>query len=138
VCILIGPQNQGQRFVLKTTVTISPGLASKSVATVSLDLTSKPVVGGFSRFGLKIGDDGFSGLTSKLVVDGFSQFNLKTGSGGFSSLGLKTDSSDLWFEHQSHRDGFLVWASKPSGLRFIGCAIKSMGVWRRHEAHVEI
>jgi hypothetical protein len=95
VCILIGPQNQGQRFVLKTTVTISPGLASKSVATVSPDLTSKPVVGGFSRFGLKIGDDGFSGLTSKLVVDGFSQFNLKTGSGGFSSLGLKTDSSDL-------------------------------------------
>jgi hypothetical protein len=26
--------------------------------------------------------------------------------------------------HQNHHDGFLVCASKPSGLRFVGCATK--------------
>jgi hypothetical protein len=37
-----------QWFDLKTTGTISPGLTLKPVATVSLDLASKPVVSGFS------------------------------------------------------------------------------------------
>jgi hypothetical protein len=31
------------------------------------------------------------------------------------------------FGPQNHRDGFLVWASKPSGLRFVGCTTKSQG-----------
>jgi hypothetical protein len=32
----------------------------------------------------------------------------------------------VWlFGPQNHRDDFLVWASKPSGLRFVGCATKS-------------
>jgi hypothetical protein len=29
------------------------------------------------------------------------------------------------FRHQNHRDGFLVWASKPIVLRFVSCASKS-------------
>jgi hypothetical protein len=71
-----------QWFGLKTTLTVFSGLASKSVATVSPMLASKLVAGflvepqnqgyglsvvwpqnhwdGFIRFGLKIGDDGFS------------------------------------------------------------------------------
>jgi hypothetical protein len=32
---------------------------------------------------------------------------------------------------QNHRDGFLVWASKPSRLQFVGCTIKSMEEGRR-------
>jgi hypothetical protein len=47
------------------------------------------------------------------------------GGGGFLGLGLKTGSYGL--VSQNHRDGFLVWASKPSRLRFIGCATKPMG-----------
>jgi hypothetical protein len=50
--------------------TVSAGLASKSVTTVSLGLTSKPVVG--------------------FLVDPQNQ-----GGGGFSGLGLKTGSSGL-------------------------------------------
>jgi hypothetical protein len=34
----------------------------------------------------------------------------------------------VWsFEYQHHRDDFLVWASKPYELRFVGCATKSTG-----------
>jgi hypothetical protein len=57
-------------FGLKTTRTVSAGLASKPVATVSPDLASKPMVG--------------------FLVEPQNQ-----GDGGFSSLGLKTGSSGL-------------------------------------------
>jgi hypothetical protein len=36
---------------------------------------------------------------------------------------------------QNHRDGFFVWASKSSGLRFIDCATKPTGgatAWDTH------
>jgi hypothetical protein len=47
-------------------------------------------------------------------------------SDGFHRFGLKTGG-----------DGFLVWASKPSGLRFVGCATKPMERGQR-ETRVEI
>jgi hypothetical protein len=68
----------------------------------------------FSRFGLKT------------CGDSFSRFSLKI-DGGFPGLGLKTDSY-----------GLVIWASKPSGLRFVGCTTKPMGGWRRRGACVEI
>jgi hypothetical protein len=37
------------------------------------------------------------------------------GGEGFPGFGLKTGSS-----------GLVIWASKPSGLRFVGCTIKPM------------
>jgi hypothetical protein len=42
-----------------------------------------------------------------------------------------------WFGHQNHRDGFLVWASKSSRLRFVGCGTKPTEGGRRR-THVEI
>jgi hypothetical protein len=45
---------------------------------------------------------------------------------GFLQLGLKTGG-----------DGFLVWASKPCGLRFVDCATKPMEGGRRR-TRVEI
>jgi hypothetical protein len=32
-----------------------------------------------------------------------------------------------WFGPQNHHDGFLVWASKQSGIQFVGCATKPTG-----------
>jgi hypothetical protein len=56
---------------------------------------------------------------------------------GFPSLGPKPAATVWWFGPQNYRDGFLVWASKPSSLRFVGCAIKSTeGGW--HGTQVEI
>jgi hypothetical protein len=48
------------------------------------------------------------------------------GGGGFPGLGLKTGSASL-----------VIWASKLSGLRFVGCATKPMEGGRR-ESRVEI
>jgi hypothetical protein len=44
----------------------------------------------------------------------------------------------VWlFVPQNHSGGLLVWASKPSGLRFVGCATKPMeGGWC--ETRIEI
>jgi hypothetical protein len=80
------------------------GLASKQVVTVSLDLASKPTVG--------------------FLVEPQNQ-----GGGVFLGLGLKIGSSGLG--PQNHRDGFLVWVSKPSGHRFVGCATKPTEGGRR-------
>jgi hypothetical protein len=96
-------------FGLKITQTVFAGLASKPVATVFSSLASK-LVAMVSP-----------GLTSKPAVD-FLVEPQNQGGGGFSGLCLKTGGSVLviWVSKS------LVWASKPSGLRFVGCATKPM------------
>jgi hypothetical protein len=88
---LVEPQNQGRRFDLKTTRTVSNGLtskpaaavfsslASKLVATVSLDLASKLVV---------------SFLVEPQNREGFPSLDLKTGS---SDLVICVSKSPRWF-----------------------------------------
>jgi hypothetical protein len=44
-----------------------------------------------------------------------------------SLFGLKTDSCGLVIWPRNHRDGFLVYASKLSGLRFVRCVTKPTG-----------
>jgi hypothetical protein len=77
-------------------VMISPGLASKLVATVSPGLTSKPVVG-FLVEPQNQGGGGFFGL------------GLKTVSYEFGDLGLKITTTISWFGPQNQVDfGLLV------------------------------
>jgi hypothetical protein len=87
-------------FGLKITQTVFAGLASKPVATVFSSLDSK-LVAMVSP-----------GLASKPAI-GFLVEPQNQGGGGFPGLGLKTGSSSL-----------VVWASKSSGLWFVGCATK--------------
>jgi hypothetical protein len=75
---------------------------------------------------LKTKVDGLSVVWPQHHWNGFSRFDLKTGVGGFSSLSLKPTPTVWWFVSQNHHDGFLVWISKLSGLRFVSCATKSM------------
>jgi hypothetical protein len=87
-------------FDLKTTRTVSSGLASKPAVMVFAGLASKPVV------------TVSPGLASKLVV-GFLVETQNQGGGGFPGLGLKTDSS-----------GLVIWALK-SPRRFLGLCLKT-------------
>jgi hypothetical protein len=100
-------------FGLKTTQMVFAGLTSKPVVTVSGGLASKPAA------------TVFSSLASKLVATVSP------------SLASKPAALVWWFGPQNYRDGFLVWASKPNGLRFVGCATKLMEEGRR-ETCVEI
>jgi hypothetical protein len=111
-------------FGLKTTWTVSIGLASKPAATVSGGLASKPVVTVFSALASKPVVTVFSSLASKLVatvslglaskpVVGFLVEPQNQGGGGFPSLGLKTGSS-----------GLVIWVSK-SLRRFLGLGLKT-------------
>jgi hypothetical protein len=75
-------------FGLKTTRTVSSGLASKPVATV------------FASLALKLVAMVFPGLALKPVV-GFLVEPQNQGGGGFPDLGLKIGSS-----------GLVIWASK--------------------------
>jgi hypothetical protein len=123
-------------------------LVSKSVATVSSGLASKPVATVFTGLASKLVATVFSSLTSKLVVTvspglaskpvaGFLVEPQNQGGGGFPDLGLKISSSGLVIWPQNHRDGFLVWALKPSGLWFVGCTTKPMEGGQRG-THVKI
>jgi hypothetical protein len=105
--------------------TVSGGLASKPATTVSVGLASKSAVTVFSSLASKLVAMVSLGLTSKPVV-GFLVEPQNQGGEGFPGLGLKTDSFGLVIWDSNHRDGFLVWVSKLSGLRFIACATKSM------------
>jgi hypothetical protein len=105
-------------------------LASKSVATVSSGLASKPVVTVFSSLASKLVVMVSPGLASKPVV-GFLVEPQNQGCGGFPGLGLKTGSSGFVIWLQNHRDGFLVWASKPCRLWFVSCTIKPTKEGRR-------
>jgi hypothetical protein len=87
-------------FVLKTTWTVSSGLASKPAATVFVGLTSKPVATVFSSLASKLVVTVSPGLASKPVVGFLVELQNQDG-GGFPGLGLKTDSSSL-----------VIWASK--------------------------
>jgi hypothetical protein len=92
--------------------TVSSGLASKPAAAVFSGLASKPAVG-FLVEPQNQGGRGFSVWTSK-------------------------PAALIWsFGPQNHRDGILIWASKPSRLRFVGCVTKPMEGGRRG-SHVEI
>jgi hypothetical protein len=64
-------------------------------------------------------------LASKPVV-GFLVDPQNQGGGGFPGLGLKIDSCSL-----------VIWDSKSSGLRFVGCATKPTD-GGQHGTHVEI
>jgi hypothetical protein len=98
-------------------------------------LGSKPVVTVFSSFTSKLVVTVSPGLASKPAV-GFLVEPQNQGDGGFPDLDLKTGSFG-WFGPQNHHDGFLVWASKSSKLRFVGCAIKPLEGGRRG-IHIEI
>jgi hypothetical protein len=111
------------------------GFASKPLGRFVSGLTSKLVVMVFSDLASKPVATVFPGLASKPVV-GFLVESQNQGGAEFFGLGLKTGSYGLviwsvkpqwWFGPQNHHDGFLVWASKPSRLQFVGCIIKSMG-----------
>jgi hypothetical protein len=115
-----------QWFVLKTTGMVFFGLASKLVVMVFSSLASNPMVAVFPCLASKPVATVSPGLASKLGV-GFLVEPPNQGGGGFPSLGLKTGSYGLVIEPQNHRDRFLVWASKPSSLRFVDCATKPMG-----------
>jgi hypothetical protein len=96
-------------FGLKTTRTVSSGLASKPTATVFASLASKLVA------------TVFPGLASKPVV-GFLVEPQNQGGGGFSGLCLKTGSSDL-----------VIWASKsPRRFLSLGLKTKQASVCRLH------
>jgi hypothetical protein len=99
-------------FGLKTTRMVFAGLASKPVTTVSSGLASKPAAMVFAGLALKPVATVFSSLTSKPVV-GFLVEPQNQCGGGFLSLGIKTSSF-----------GLVIWASKLSRLRFVGCATK--------------
>jgi hypothetical protein len=111
-------------FGLKTTRTVSGGLALKPVVTVFTDLASKPVVTVFAGLASKPVAMVFSSLTSKMAatvspglaskpVVGFLVEPKNHGGGGFPGLGLKIG-------------GFssVIWASK-SQRRFIGLGLKT-------------
>jgi hypothetical protein len=122
-------------FGLKTTQTVSNGLASKPAAMVSGGLASKPAVTIFVGLASKPVATVFSSVASKLVATvslglaskpaiGFLVEPQNQGGGGFPGLGIKTDRFGFVIWAQNLCDSFLVWASKPSRLRFVGCATK--------------
>jgi hypothetical protein len=148
----VWPQNRWRRFLIglasKPVAMVSSGLASKHIVMVFTGLASKPVVTVSGSLASKLAAMVFSSLASKLVatvspglasklVDDFFVEPQNQGGGGFPGLGLKTSSSGLviWASKSLRR--FMVWASKPSGLRFFICATKlTDGGWRG--THVEI
>jgi hypothetical protein len=99
-------------FGLKTTQTVSGGLASKSAVMVFTGLASKPVTTVFSSLASKLMMTASPSLTSKSVV-GFLVEPQNQRDGGFPGLGLKTGSS-----------GLVIWASK-SPQRFLGLGLKT-------------
>jgi hypothetical protein len=99
-------------FGLKTTWTVSRGLASKPVVMVFAGLASKPVATVFSSLATKLVAMVSLDLASKSAV-GFLVEPQNQSGGGFPSLGLKTNNSDL-----------VIWASK-SPRRFLGLSLKT-------------
>jgi hypothetical protein len=64
--------------------------------------------------------DGLSVVWPQNHKDSFSRFGIKPGGFGFPGLDLKTGSYGLVTLVSKSPRRFLVWASKPSGLQFIG------------------
>jgi hypothetical protein len=120
-------------LALKPVVTVSSGLTSKPVVTLSSGLASKLVLMVFSSLASKLVAMVFSNLASKLMatvssslasksVVGFLVVPQNQVDGGFLDLCFKTGSFglDLCLKIT------LVWTSKSSALRFIGCVTKPM------------
>jgi hypothetical protein len=97
---------------------------------VSSGLTSKPAATVFASLASKLVATVFPGLASKPVV-GFLVEPQNQGGGGFSGLGLKIGSSGFVIGASKSPRRFLIWASKPGELRFVGCATKPTEVGRR-------
>jgi hypothetical protein len=110
-------------FGLKTTRSVSSGLASKPVVAVSSGLASKSAAAVFSSLASKLVATVSPGLTSKPVARFFVEPQ-NQGGGGFFGLGLKTSSS-----------GVVIWASKsPRRFLSLGLKIKHASVCRlRHK-----
>jgi hypothetical protein len=78
----------------------------------------------------------FLGWASKIRLMVCEWFDLKTTQTVFSSLASKSKATIFssfasklaapvcWFGSQNYRDGFIIWASKLSRFRFVGCATK--------------
>jgi hypothetical protein len=86
---------------------------------------SKPMSMICEWFGLKTTQKVSSGLTLKSVATGFPVWSSKPAA------------TVWWFGSQNQHDDFLIWSSKPSRLRFVGCTIKLREGWWRGK-HVEI
>jgi hypothetical protein len=77
------------------------------------------------------------------IGDGSLKGSSQTDDGDFELIDISPDiliaksDSAIGFVPQNHRGGFLVWTSKLSGLRFVGCATKPTEGGRRG-THVEI
>jgi hypothetical protein len=112
------------------------GLASKPAVTIFTSLFSKPVATVFSSLASKLMATVSPGLASKPAV-GFFVEPQNQGGVGFPGLGLKISSSGLviWVSKSPRR--YLVWDTKPSKLRFVGCATKPTEGGRR-DTRVEI
>jgi hypothetical protein len=108
-------------LALKPAVMVFAGLASKLVVTISPGLASKPTASVFSSLASKLVAMVSPGMASKPAV-GFLVEPQNQGGGGFPGLGLKTGSS-----------GLVIWASK-SPRRFLGLGFKTMwdSVYRLH------
>jgi hypothetical protein len=92
-----------QWFSLKITVTVCQWFDLKTIRTVSPD------------------------LASKLVETISPDLALKPVASSFLVWASKPVPTVYWFKTQNYSDGFLAWASKSSGLWFVGCATKPMG-----------
>jgi hypothetical protein len=99
----------------KPAAAVSKGLASKTATMVFVSLASKPVVTVFSSLASKLVATVSPGLASKPAV-GFLVEPQNQGGEGFFGLGLKIGSSGLMILTSKSPRGFLVWASKSSGL----------------------
>jgi hypothetical protein len=97
-------------FGLKTTQTVSAGLASKPVATVSPGLASKLVVG-FLVEPQNQGDGGFSGLGIKTDNFGLVIWTSKSPR-RFLGLGLKTKQASVCRLRHKIDGGRLVWDTR--------------------------
>jgi hypothetical protein len=69
---------------------------------------------------------GFPDLASKPRLTVSPGLAAKSVASGFPVWASNLTAMVWWFGPQNHCDGFLVWASKPKGLPFVGCATKPM------------
>jgi hypothetical protein len=135
-------------FGLKTTQTVFIGLASKSVATISGDLASKPDAAVFSSLASKLVAMIFAGLASKPMVTVSSSLASKPAATVFFSLvsklvamvspGLASKPAVGFLVEPQNQgragfpslglktgsSGLVIWASK-SSRRFLGLGLKT-------------
>jgi hypothetical protein len=91
-----------------------------------LGWASKPRLMVCQLFGLKTTRTVSPSLTSKSVTPVSPSLASKSMASGFPVCASKPTATVWWFMAQNHRDDFLVWASKPSELRFVCYTTKPM------------